>query len=522
THVGLEWLLFLVGWVCYNDPPISFSGNPSATSIDVGACHFAALLSLLSLVPHLLLRYSDFAAFLALKEPNDWASSAGDPSSPTLGGDSGGDYDKEDSADDPIGGNQGFVGPSLLTKESLRRMWKKCGFSRDIEARIPLEEERPWSAPPGWVCLYSLSFLRSHLWFPLPRLLTSYAAKRDVVISQMSPTTICNMVIALVLGTEADVDFEFFEMISQMNFITDETFSISSKARCHLMDGRELSKADVMLVYLILMRSLGPIGIPNRVVIFLFSFVALDVYLADLGSREALASSIMGETPFTTNSRPWENYLNVERVHRSIPRIHAGYYSVAIRLVTIHSALCEYYGTLDKLVNRVLLIGRKFSISWKEARFQGPNSGFLLAGTWNVPLSGTRGSGSFLEAGGNDTEVFFFNSLPLISRFRHRSRGITCALKSTGVAHSHQAPLRQDPVPLIFLSWVLLKPELILNPGWSSEVLTTRGLERVLCWENPGIFEARTLCFEERRECCGADASTLRMRVFLLERTGAS
>ena len=108
---------------------------------------------------------------------------------------------------------------------------------------------------------------------------------------------------------------------------------------------------------------------------------------------------------------------------------------------------------------------RKFSISWKGARFQGPNSGFLLAGTWSVPLSGTRGSGSYLEAGGNDTGVFFPNSLPLISWFCHRSRGITCALESTGVAHSQQAPLRQDPVPLILLSWVPLKAELILNPG---------------------------------------------------------
>ncbi|KAF2547338.1 hypothetical protein F2Q70_00023109 [Brassica cretica] len=47
----------------------------------------------------------------------------------------------------------------------------------------------------------------------------------------------------------------------------------------------------------------------------------------------------------------------------------------------------------------------KFSIFWKGARFQGPNSGFLLAGTWSVPLSGTRGSGSCLEPGGNDTEA---------------------------------------------------------------------------------------------------------------------
>ncbi|KAF2555020.1 hypothetical protein F2Q68_00017405 [Brassica cretica] len=69
------------------------------------------------------------------------------------------------------------------------------------------------------------------------------------------------------------------------------------------------------------------------------------------------------------------------------------------------------------------------------ARFQGPNSGSLLAGTWSVPLSGTRGAGSCLEAGGNDTRIF-----------------------------SPTAPLRQDPVPLVLLAWVPLKPELILNP----------------------------------------------------------
>ncbi|WZZ45174.1 hypothetical protein YC2023_041433 [Brassica napus] len=74
---------------------------------------------------------------------------------------------------------------------------------------------------------------------------------------------------------------------------------------------------------------------------------------------------------------------------------------------------------------------RKFSISWKGARFRGPSSEFLLAGSRSVPLSGTRGSGSCLEAGENDTG----------------------------------APLRQDPVPLIWISWVPLKPELILNPG---------------------------------------------------------
>ncbi|KAF3590526.1 hypothetical protein DY000_02022119 [Brassica cretica] len=92
---------------------------------------------------------------------------------------------------------------------------------------------------------------------------------------------------------------------------------------------------------------------------------------------------------------------------------------------------------------------RKFSISWKRARFQGPNSGFLLAGTRSVPLSGTRGS----------------------------SRGITCALKSTGVAQSQQAPLRQDPIPLVtspsfslaFRSFLPSTPEMRTESGLSPD-----------------------------------------------------
>ncbi|KAG5388404.1 hypothetical protein IGI04_029945 [Brassica rapa subsp. trilocularis] len=252
--LDLERFSFLVGWVRFSELPISLSGNPSVTSIDIGACHSAVLLSLLSPSPHSLLRCSDFAAFFAFKkattssvvEPDGQVDSAGDPLSPTLDGNSGDDSDKEDSADDPAEGNQGFVGSSLLTEDALRRMWKKCGFSQEIEAQVLLEKERPWSAPPGWVCLYSLYFLQSRLWFPLPRLLTSYAVKRDVAISQMSPAAIRNMVIALVLGAEVDVDVdvEFFKMISQMNFITDETFSVSIKARCRLMDGRGPSKVD--------------------------------------------------------------------------------------------------------------------------------------------------------------------------------------------------------------------------------------------------------------------------------------
>ncbi|KAF3485528.1 hypothetical protein F2Q69_00052340 [Brassica cretica] len=43
--------------------------------------------------------------------------------------------------------------------------------------------------------------------------------------------------------------------------------------------------------------------------------------------------------------------------------------------------------------------------------------------------------------------------------------GITCALKSTGVAHSQQASLRQDIDPVIQRSWVPLRPEPHSEPG---------------------------------------------------------
>ncbi|KAG2266351.1 hypothetical protein Bca52824_073430 [Brassica carinata] len=47
------------------------------------------------------------------------------------------------------------------------------------------------------------------------------------------------------------------------------------------------------------------------------------------------------------------------------------------------------------------------------------------------------------------------SNLPLISRFRPQTRGITCALKSTGVAHSQYAYSGQDIAPVIILSQVL-------------------------------------------------------------------
>ncbi|KAF2565109.1 hypothetical protein F2Q70_00017486 [Brassica cretica] len=58
--------------------------------------------------------------------------------------------------------------------------------------------------------------------------------------------------------------------------------------------------------------------------------------------------------------------------------------------------------------------------------------------------------GSLVACRENDGQGLDFG-LPLIARFRHRTRGITYALKSTGVAHFQQAFPRQDIAPGNFL-----------------------------------------------------------------------
>ncbi|WZZ58768.1 hypothetical protein YC2023_058875 [Brassica napus] len=167
---------------------------------------------------------------------------------------------------------------------------------------------------------------------------------------------------------------------------------------------------------------------------------------------------------------------------------------------------------------------RKFSISLEGSLVLVTELGFLLAGTWSVPLAGTRGSGSCLEAGGNDTGVWelkftlsisaayvplsrikpnvvqlveldkrsnclgefifrknvhadfyglsdidsvvtdFDPNTEYFSILSSKSRNNLCT-QVNWVAHSQQAPLRQDPIPLVLLAWVPLKRELILNPA---------------------------------------------------------
>ncbi|KAF8099309.1 hypothetical protein N665_0246s0011 [Sinapis alba] len=81
-----------------------------------------------------------------------------------------------------------LVGKSVrktgATPWSVQALQERCG-AVGVTYLIPTEQERPWSPPVGYQCVYEAYFESdTKLWFPIPRLVTSYVSRRQVAISQ--------------------------------------------------------------------------------------------------------------------------------------------------------------------------------------------------------------------------------------------------------------------------------------------------------------------------------------------------
>ncbi|KFK33831.1 hypothetical protein AALP_AA5G065700 [Arabis alpina] len=71
-----------------------------------------------------------------------------------------------------------------------------------IRILIPKKKERPWSPPDGFMCLYESFFRYGGLWFPIPRILLEYCARRRISISQLTPAAIRNVCGILIMAAE--------------------------------------------------------------------------------------------------------------------------------------------------------------------------------------------------------------------------------------------------------------------------------------------------------------------------------
>ncbi|KAF3539517.1 hypothetical protein F2Q69_00021671 [Brassica cretica] len=125
---------------------------------------------------------------------------------------------------------------------------------------------------------------------------------------------------------------------------------------------------------------------------------------------------------------------------------------------------------------------RKSSISWKGDGSLGLIPGFLEAGTWSAPVSGTRGPGSCLEAGANDTGNVDSCSLGIALVTRRLRKDQVTTRGSGGRARIRRSSCN---------------PEVVGQPGDSpldpeTAFGTRRSRDRT--W-NPEVFEIVIHCF---------------------------
>ncbi|KAF8108212.1 hypothetical protein N665_0113s0002 [Sinapis alba] len=131
---------------------------------------------------------------------------------------------------------------STVTAAKLEWIAASCCTDGAVEVRMPGLNERPWTVPDGWVCLYDFWFSEYHMWFPLPKLLLAYCDERRIALSQLTPGSIRNVVGALVLAAECGVHMSLYfleEIIKITPGETYGTFYLSMKSgRCFVREDR--------------------------------------------------------------------------------------------------------------------------------------------------------------------------------------------------------------------------------------------------------------------------------------------
>ena len=92
------------------------------------------------------------------------------------------------------------------TPSSVKILLRRCS-GHGVTFLIPAKAQRPWSPPVGFQCVYESYFQdETRLWFPIPRLVTSYARRHDAAISQFLNGSLRLAVAMMVCGGYQRVD----------------------------------------------------------------------------------------------------------------------------------------------------------------------------------------------------------------------------------------------------------------------------------------------------------------------------
>ncbi|XP_020887271.1 meiosis-specific protein ASY2-like [Arabidopsis lyrata subsp. lyrata] len=92
----------------------------------------------------------------------------------------------------PAPGVADYLRPSSSTEESIELSLSFCDAPANLVTMVPSASDRPWTAPPGYLCVYEKHITDCGLTFPIPAFLLQYASRRQMAFAQLSPAAIRN------------------------------------------------------------------------------------------------------------------------------------------------------------------------------------------------------------------------------------------------------------------------------------------------------------------------------------------
>ncbi|XP_048596156.1 meiosis-specific protein ASY2-like [Brassica napus] len=152
---------------------------------------------------------------------------------------------------DPRVQSWGNVFGSCSSHETVKRLLRECGGA-GVTFIIPSAEQRPWSPPVGYQCVYESYFKdQTKLWFPIPRLITSYAFRRDIAISQLLNGSLRIAVMLMVMAAEMDVSMSVrvFEELTFTKAEPNGIFSVKMRASYNVLTGHPNKTQDWQRAY---------------------------------------------------------------------------------------------------------------------------------------------------------------------------------------------------------------------------------------------------------------------------------
>ncbi|XP_048599728.1 meiosis-specific protein ASY2-like [Brassica napus] len=105
---------------------------------------------------------------------------------------------------------------------------------------IPSKSQRPWSPPVGFQCVYESYFQDdTKLWFPIPRLVTSYVRRRGAAISHFLNGSWRIAVALMVMAAEIDVSLSVcaFEELTSISSLDDGLLLIKMRPSYNVIGG---------------------------------------------------------------------------------------------------------------------------------------------------------------------------------------------------------------------------------------------------------------------------------------------